>query len=93
MKILIAEDDTVTLRFLKNRLEKWGYETVTAETGNEAWDALLHHDIPIAILDWMMPGMDGLEVCRKARQFSDKDYVYIILLTAKEGKNNIVTYV
>jgi diguanylate cyclase (GGDEF)-like protein len=91
MKILIAEDDVVTLRILRASLEKWGYDVVAAETGIEAWDALMRNDIAIAILDWMMPGMDGIEVCRKARGIGDRDYVYIILLTAKEGKNDIVT--
>jgi len=91
MKILIAEDDAVTLRLLNVSLEKWGYEVVTAETGIEAWDVLMRNDIGIAVLDWMMPGMDGLEVCRKARQISDRDFIYIILLTAREGKSDIVT--
>jgi len=92
MKVLIAEDDIVSRHVLKANLQKWDYEVVVAKDGLEAWNHFQGEDIaPLAILDWMMPEMDGLEVCRRIRKRTEGDYVYIILLTAKEGKTDIVT--
>jgi DNA-binding response OmpR family regulator len=73
-------------------LKKWGYEVVTTCDGSEAWAALQSEDAPrLAILDWMMPGMDGIEICRKVREKEDGEAIYIILLTALADKYNIVT--
>ena len=92
MKILIAEDNPVPRRVLEATLEKWGYELVVACDGTEAWDCFQEHkdELRIAILDWMMPGMDGLELCRRIRASDIAGYVYIILLTAKGQKDDIV---
>ena len=91
MRVLIAEDDRVSRRLLEATLVKWGYEVVPTVDGNGAWQALqLQHAPPLAILDWAMPGLDGLEVCRKVRRASDSQLPYIILLTAREGKPKIV---
>jgi diguanylate cyclase (GGDEF)-like protein len=92
MRILIAEDDPVTRRLLEVKLAKWGYEVVVTGDGNEAWQALQSEDAPqLAILDWMMPGMDGIEICRRARQELKDFYTYIILLTALHQDEDLVT--
>lgn len=92
MKILIAEDDKVTRRILDNAVRKWGYEAVVAEDGEQAWEALNVEDAPrLAILDWMMPGMDGVELTRKVRSTPKIETTYIILLTALSQKEDIVT--
>ena len=91
MKVLIAEDDTVSRRLLEAMLTRWGYEVAVTRDGAEAWEALQEPDAPVlAILDWMMPGMDGVEVCRKVRQRGREPYIYLLLLTTKGRKENIV---
>jgi two-component system, cell cycle sensor histidine kinase and response regulator CckA len=92
MKILIAEDDRMSRRLLENTLSGWGHEVVVTIDGAEAWAALQEQDAPqFAILDWMMPGMDGVEVCRRARETSATKSSYIILLTAKGEINDLVS--
>ena len=95
MKILVAEDDPVSRRLLEVTLSKWGYEVVTCADGQAAWDALKAPDAPqLVILDWMMPLLDGLQVCRNVRNPAERPaepYVYIILLTAKSQKTDMVT--
>lgn len=91
MRILIAEDDPVSRRLLQALLVKWGYEVVVTSDGNEAWAALQSDDAPkLAIVDWMMPGLDGVQVCRKVRERDSSSYVYILLLTAKSQKEDII---
>jgi diguanylate cyclase (GGDEF)-like protein len=90
MKILIAEDDLISSRILQKNIENWGYETVLARSGEGAWQALQDEDLRLAILDWMMPGMDGIEVCRKIRRRKKYKYTYIILLSAKDRKQDII---
>ena len=88
MKVLVAEDDRMFQLLLGQSLSKWGYEVVTVSDGEEALRAIQAKDGPqFAILDWMMPKMDGLEVCRQVRSANLPGYVYIILLTAKHGSN------
>jgi DNA-binding response OmpR family regulator len=92
MRILIAEDDPVSRRVLETTLARWGHEVVVTCDGAEAWAALSGDDAPpLAILDWMMPGMDGVDVCRRVRQIHTATPPYLILLTAKGGKEDIVT--
>ena len=92
MKVLIAEDDTVSRRLLEATLIRWGYEVVVASDGVEAWEALQGDDAPsLAILDWMMPGLDGLEICRRIRKMPSSTPPYLILLTAKGGREDLVT--
>ena len=92
MRILIAEDDITSRALLKHMLAKWGYEVVVTKDGNEAWEVLQAEDAPrLAILDWMMPGLDGVEVCRKVRQLDVSNPTYIILLTTRSSKKDIVT--
>ena len=91
MKILIAEDDSVTRRALEAALVKWGYDALVTSDGNEAWNALQQKEKPkLAILDWMMPGMDGIEICRKVREIPDFGPLYIIMLTVRERNEDIV---
>ena len=90
-KILIAEDEVVSRRMLEATLAKWGYAVVAARDGEEAWRALQAEDAPpLALLNWMMPGMDGLEVCRKVRNCSPSRPIYIILLTARGRREDVV---
>jgi sigma-B regulation protein RsbU (phosphoserine phosphatase) len=91
-RILIAEDDRISRRMLKNILVDWGFDVVAACDGLEAWQILQSKDAPrLAILDWLMPGMDGLEICRQARALAKHDPLYLILLTVKTKREDIVT--
>ncbi|MBN1806863.1 MAG: response regulator [Sedimentisphaerales bacterium] len=90
MKILIAEDDSASRLTLKAILQKWGHEVVVAEDGNQAWEAIQTDNPKMAILDWMMPGIEGIELCRRVRDMADRDYIYVILLTAKVEKEDII---
>jgi len=91
MRILVAEDNTFYRRMLSATLTEWGYSVRTAADGEEAWSILQEKDGPrLAIVDWMMPRLDGVELCRRVRGASLVPPPYLILLTAKEGKENIV---
>jgi phosphoserine phosphatase RsbU/P len=82
MRILIAEDDPVSLRILQVALESDGHEVVTSRSGAEAWEQLAVAPVRVIVSDWMMPEMDGLELCRRVRGRPKADYTYFILLTA-----------
>lgn len=91
MKILIAEDDPVARQLLTSWLPKWGYDIVVANDGEQAWKVLEPGDRPrLAILDWMMPKLDGAELCRRIRSRPDDPYVYLVLLTALSREEDIV---
>ena len=91
MRVLIAEDDATSRRLLEVVLAKWRYEVVSVRDGLDAWETLQQEDAPrLAILDWMMPGMDGSEVCRRARELARQPPAYIILLTALDRKEHVV---
>ncbi len=91
MKILIADDSLVSRHLLDATLRKWGYDVATARDGAEAWDILQQDGAPpVAILDWMMPGMTGPEVCRLVRQQAREPYTYILLLTSKSLKEDLI---
>ena len=90
MDILIAEDNVTSRTLLQVIIGKWGYEVLTAENGVEAWNILKEKDSPsIAILDWMMPEMDGIEVCRRVRDLERTNPAYLILLTGRDSKADI----
>ena len=92
MKILVAEDDAVSRKVLVANLAKWGYDVVPTEDGDKAWKILSDADAPqLAILDWMMPGMDGVELCKAVQQLDSDTFIYIILLSARDSKVDIVT--
>jgi signal transduction histidine kinase len=91
MRVLIAEDNEFYRSMLEETLAEWGYEPLCAEDGAAAWKILQGKDAPrMAILDWIMPGLDGLEVCRQVRALGREEPTYLILLTAQGGKENIV---
>jgi len=92
VKILIADDETTSRKILEKLLIKWGYEVVSYSNGYDAWEELRSKTSPrLAVLDWMMPGMDGLEICRALREIkTSESYTYIIILTAKDKKEDIV---
>ena len=91
MRILIAEDDLSFRRPLEEKLTVWGYDVVVAENGDAAMQILQSEDPPrLAMLDWMMPGMDGVEVCRKVRGKMNKSYTYLILLTSQQSDEDLL---
>jgi DNA-binding response OmpR family regulator len=91
MRVLIAEDDALSRRVLEDTITKSGYDLVVTTDGREAWEALQQEDAPLlAILDWMMPGMDGLQICRKVRESPAPVPAYLILVTTRERKEDIV---
>lgn len=90
-RVLIAEDDAVSRRLLESTLRRWGYEVVLAANGDEALAGLEQPDAPaLAVLDWMMPGLDGVDVCRRVRARPTATPPYIILLTAKTRREDVV---
>jgi two-component system, cell cycle response regulator len=91
VRVLIAEDDPVSRRALEAILLKWGYEVVTCSDGSEAWQVLQSPESPqLAILDWMMPGMDGAEICREVRRRQKVPYVYLVMLTARGQREDVL---
>ena len=91
IRILVADDDPVSLRVLQKMLEKWGHEVIVARDGTEAWQVLTSPEAPqMAILDWMMPGMDGPTICRRARTVPSPHTFYLILLTARTDSIDVV---
>jgi phosphoserine phosphatase RsbU/P len=91
MKILIAEDDAITRKALERKLVGWNFKVESFPDGSAAWEQLQRRDAPLlVILDWMMPGMDGIEICRRLRRMASKTPKYIILLTARDDKRDII---
>jgi CheY-like chemotaxis protein len=90
-KVLIADDDAISLRVLEATLRQWGHEVVATRDGQAAWDVLQGDDAPkLAILDWMMPGLEGPDVCRRVRALARPVPTYLILLTAKGKSGDVV---
>lgn len=90
MKILIADDDPLWQRLAYGTLTRSGYEVSLVSNGHAAWDALQEPDAPLlALLDWMMPGMDGIDVCRHLRQLPSSPLIYVILLTALDEEDAV----
>jgi len=94
MRILIADDSLVSRHLLEATLRKWNYEVIVACDGQQAWDLLRGNDPPrLAILDWVMPEMSGLEVCKRIRDHAHKDdlnYTYVVLLTSKGEREDLI---
>jgi two-component system chemotaxis response regulator CheY len=91
MKVLIADDDALSRKILQDALLEWGYDIVVARDGKEAWTILERADRPnMAVLDWMMPGMYGVEICSRLRTLNLTNYIYVILLTAKNKREDII---
>ena len=91
MRILIAEDDGFSRRFLAKSMKQWGYEIIFASTGDQAWEILRQEDAPkLALLNWMLPGMDGPDICRKIRKHQEGTSTYIIMFTASRNTSDLV---
>jgi DNA-binding response OmpR family regulator len=91
MKILVADDDPVSRHALQAMLRKRGHQIVTASDGEEAWQILRREDPPkIAVLNWLMPSMDGTEICRRVRASVELNGTYLILITPHDTKEHIV---
>lgn len=91
MKLLVAEDDLTSNLMLREIFEKWGYDVICADNGDDAWAILQKSDAPkIAVLDWVMPGLHGVEICRKIKKQKEPNPPYLIILTGKACKEDIV---
>src|ERR1017187_8253967 len=91
MKVLVADDEAVSRRLLESSLRRWGYDVVVAKDGHEASRILLSPDAPkLAVLDWLMPGIDGTQLCRDLRRNKPEPYTYILLLTGKREKDDVI---
>jgi diguanylate cyclase (GGDEF)-like protein len=91
MRVLVADDEAVSQRMLEASMRKWGYDVVTAKDGLEALQILQQADAPnLAVLDWMMPGLDGVQLCREIRRRQAERYTYVVLLTGKNTKIDVV---
>ena len=91
MKILVVDDDPLTLHMVVYRLRQWGHEVVSCTDGDSAWKVIKDGMVPnVAILDWMMPGLNGPELCQKIRSKKDCPYVYIVLLTGRNNPEDLI---
>jgi sigma-B regulation protein RsbU (phosphoserine phosphatase) len=91
VRILIADDDRVSTMMLGRTLEKWDFEVVVSHDGTAAWQIIVGADPPaLAIIDWMMPGLDGIELCRRIRATPLRHPLYVILLTARNSRQDLV---
>src|SRR5271157_592511 len=90
-RVLIADDDAVTRLVLQHWIERSGYQFLVANTGLEAWEILQQERPPeVVIMDWMMPGMDGIELCRRLRDKSREYYHYILMITGRSEPEDVV---
>jgi diguanylate cyclase (GGDEF)-like protein len=91
MKVLVADDEIVSRRLIETSVRRWGYDVVVANDGLEAAQILRDQDAPhLAVLDWMMPGLDGIQLCQELRAAQREPYTYIVLLTSKHAKTDII---
>src|SRR6266849_8488918 len=90
-RVILADDDQASGQLLKYLLEKWGFDVHLVSNGVEAWELLQAADVPtIAILDRNMPGLDGLQVCRRVKALSRSHYTYVMLLSANHGSEFVI---
>jgi serine/threonine protein kinase len=91
MKILVAEDNAIWRAVVKRQIESWGHEPVVVEDGVQAWSVLERDDAPrLAILDWQMPGLDGIDVCKRVKRDPNHAFTYIIILTSRDAQEDMV---
>src|ERR1035438_10431513 len=92
MQALVVDDSAVYRKLIGDHLRSWSFGVTLAETGSEAWKILEQPDSPkLVLLDWVLPDLDGIELCQRIRQAgSSSPYVYVILLTSKEGRQNML---
>ncbi len=92
MKVVIADDDRVAAAILSRTLERWDFDVLVGSNGAEAWSYLQDSQGPtLAILDWMMPGLDGPEICRRVRGELSQANMYLMLLTSRESRGDVIT--
>jgi sigma-B regulation protein RsbU (phosphoserine phosphatase) len=92
MRVLIADDDPVSLHALRGLMQSWGYDVATAANGTAALSALAAPNAPrLALIDWEMPGLHGPDVCRKVRDWHSADSPYLILLTSRSSRSDVIT--
>ena len=91
MRALVADDDRVTATLLARTLERWGLEVTIASDGHQAWERLQEDPgIGLAVLDWMMPGLDGPALCQRIRQDSARAHMHVILVTARNNREDVI---
>ena len=91
MRVLVADDDVISRKLVTTHLQKWGHDVLAVDNGTDAEDALRSNpDVRLAVLDWMMPGKDGVEVCAAIKQNQGRPFVYVLMLTAKTQKEDLV---
>lgn len=91
MKVLIAEDNALYRAVLQRHIENWGHDAVLAKDGTEALKILTHSDAPrLVILDWQMPGMDGIDVCRRVKRDTEHPFTYVVMLTSRDAQEDMV---
>jgi len=91
MKVLIAEDNPLWRNLLERNVSNWGFDAVVAQNGREAWEILQRPDAPrLAVLDWEMPEMDGIDVCKRVKQSENLPFTYVLMLTSRDDKEDMV---
>ena len=91
MQVMIADDDALSRKVLEDSLLSWGYDVLVTKNGEEAWEVLSQPNHPnLIILDWMMPGYDGVDICRMLRRREGSRYTYVILLTSRDSRKDLV---
>ena len=90
MKILIAEDERITRRTLQRELERWDHEVTATEDGAQAWKEFQNHKFDLVVTDWDMPNVDGCELIQRIRNNGQHGYVYLIMLTGRSEKSDLV---
>ncbi|HQK96098.1 MAG TPA: diguanylate cyclase [Armatimonadota bacterium] len=90
MKILIADDELVSRHLMKAALRDMGYDVVVVDNGQDAWEVLQEGEARIALIDWVMPGLDGIEICRRVREAGMLGYVYVIVVTGRDQTEDVV---
>jgi sigma-B regulation protein RsbU (phosphoserine phosphatase) len=90
MKILVAEDDAATRAILVRQIDRLGHDALPAADGDEAWRLFLSEPVEILVTDWVMPGLSGLDLCRRVRGAADRSWAYVLLLTGKTGTEDVV---
>jgi len=91
LRVLLAEDEPVTKRLLEGHIARFGYDVVSVADGLAAWQVLQSKDAPsLAVLDWGMPGLDGVEICRRLRAAEAGQYTYVLIVTSRAAKADVV---
>jgi PAS domain S-box-containing protein len=91
MRVLIADDDRIGAALLSRKLHDWGFAVQVATDGEQAWDLLVRTRPSLVLLDWMMPGIDGIELCRRIRRDADLAQAYVVLLTGRDGRDDLIS--